>query len=398
MRTCIYCNKQKPEKEFSDEHIWPRRLGGDFLPHEIWRTEDVCKKCNNDCGLFIDGSFIRSWIGRSQLSCGALEYLAGTCKTAAIPLDYLGPLKNVVVPDGQIAEYWVGPCGAIIVHIHPACKDQQWSAYAGGDPRAKGSNAGRAYIALTSESEFWVLVSLESFRSHFDRAERFVVNFKVPPSWPFKEPDRNDPTQEKDMKTVDAVIDAARRGDRLRVSPAISWDLGSRMLAKLGLAVGHKLLGDSYIQTAHAKNLRSFMREANAEKRGFIPVYGSDFMKNGGLLGAERVLRWPGGWVLMVHIIDGKLGLAVISPAGRTMTVLISDDQYLTSILDEKYKQGVVWITVPMAQEAVGPILLPEYLNYQLNKIPHPSLTALASKRRDRNTLPRCRPSENPTE
>jgi ribosomal protein L30 len=59
MKTCIYCDREKADGDFSDEHIWPDALGGDFLPPEIWRTNDVCGQCNSLSGVFVDGSFIR---------------------------------------------------------------------------------------------------------------------------------------------------------------------------------------------------------------------------------------------------------------------------------------------------------------------------------------------------
>jgi len=394
MRTCLYCGEEKPAEAFSDEHIWPDALGGDFLPRDVWRTGDVCQRCNSISGVFIDGAFIRSWMGQAELSNGSFEYLAGKGKTAAIPLDYLGPIQDVPLPEGHVADYWAGPCGANIIHIRPDGGDEQWTTYAGGDPRGKKSKAGRAYMALTSEEEFWLLVSLASFRRHFDRAERFIVNADIPPNWPFKKPDRNDAIQAEDMKTVDAVINANRNGRSICVRPAISFDLGNRMLAKLGLGVGYKLLGAAFLETDYARNLRLGMREANAEKRRLIPVRGSGFLDGQGLGGAEEVLRWSGGWVLMVSIVAGNLGLCTISPSGRSMSVLISHDQTLIATLDPKYADGVVWITVMAAEEAVGPISLVEYLGHQTNTVTVPSLMALASKRGDRAKLPPCRSAD----
>lgn len=394
MRVCIYCGEEKPDEAFSDEHIWPHALGGDFLSHDVWRTDDVCQRCNAISGVFIDGAFIRSWMGQAELSNGSHEYLAGKGKVTALPLDYLGPIQEVPLPEGHVADYWAGPCGANIIHIRPDDGDEQWTTYAGGDPRGKKSKAGRAYMALTSEEEFWILVSLESFRWHFERAERIVVNAEIPPKWPFKKPDLNDAMQAEDMKTVDAVINAGRNGSWLHVRPAISLDLGTRMLAKLGLGVGYKLLGSAFLKTEYAKNLRLGMREANVEKRRRIPVRGSGFLGGPGLGGAEEILKWPGGWVLMLSIVEDKLGLCIISPSGRSMTVLISDDQSLLATLEPKYANGTVWITVPTAKEAIGPILLPEYLGHQTNTAPLPSLVALASKRGDRMKLPPCRSAD----
>jgi hypothetical protein len=348
---------------------------------------DVCQTCNSLSGVFVDAAFIRSWIGKAELSRNSLEYLAGRAQLE----DFLGPIQDVPVPKGHVADYWVGPCGTNIVHIRPDSGDKQWRAYAGGDPRAKKSNAGRAYMALASEERFWILVGLESFRQQFDRAERYVVNMEIPADWPFKNPDKTDPLQEEDMKTVEAVIEAGRAGTLIRVRAVIRFDLANRMLAKLGLAVGYKLFGRSFLETDYAKNLRRGFWEANIEKRRDIPVRGSGFLSQDGIGGAEEVLAWPGGWVLTVNIVEGNLGLSVISPSGRSMTVMVCDDPTLVSRLEGSYRNGGVWITVPAAQDAVGPISLPEYLAHQTDTRALPALIALASKRGDPGTLPPCR-------
>jgi hypothetical protein len=392
MMQCIYCSEEKPSSEFSDEHIWPRALGGDFLPKDVWRTDNVCRRCNSISGVFIDGAFIRSWMGQAELSSGSLDYLAGKEKVSAVPLDYLGPLQDVPVPEGHIADYWAGPCGASIIHIRPNDGEEQWTTYAGGDPRSKKVKAGRAYIALTSEVEFWILVSLESFRRHFDQAELFVVNADIPDGWPFKVPDNSVAVQSDDMKTVEAVIDASRTGSSLRMRSTISLDLGSRMLAKLGLGVGYKLLGTAFLHTEYAKDLRRGMREANAEKRRSIPVRGSGFLDNRGLRGAETILAWPGAWVLLINVVAEELALSVISPSGRSMVVLISDNKELVSTLNLKFREGMVWVTIPAASEAVGPIPLPEYLAHKTDMDAVAQLVALAAKRGDRTKLPPCSP------
>ncbi len=395
VKLCLYCGVEKSEDEFSDEHIWPDALGGDYLPHDVWRTDNVCQKCNSVSGVFVDGAFIRSWIGKAELSSGSFEYLAGRDKAGPIPLDYVGPLENVPLPEGHTADFWVGPCGANIIHIRRDDADEQWATYAGGDPRAKKKKAGRAYIALTSENEFWILVSLASFYRHFDRAERFVVNSEIPTDWPFNAIDKTDPVQAEDMKTVEAVLEAGRTGRWVSARVAISFDLGSRMLAKLGLGVGYNLLGAAFLKSEYAKNLRLAMREANAEKRRSIPVRGSGFVNGVGLGGAEKVLAWPGGWVLMVNNVQGQLVLCVISPSGRSMNILISDDGKLVDTLDPKYRRGLVWITIPATSKAVGPIALPDYLAHQTNTVAELELVELAARRGDKSKLPPCHPHGN---
>ena len=388
MKLCLYCGLEKPNKEFSDEHIWPKALGGDYLPHDVWRTHDVCQGCNSISGLFVDGSFIRSWFGQAELSSGSLEYLAGNGKPSAIPLHYLGPIQNVPVPAGYIADYWVGPCGAIIIHIRPEDDDKQWITYASGNPKVKKLKASRAYMALTSGDEFWSLTSLLSFKRHFDQADRFIVNADFPSEWAFNKPDRSHPVQAEDMKTVDAIIDQSRAGKNVHSQIAVPVDLGNRLLAKLGLAVGYKILGAAFLETDYAVQLRRWMREANAEKRKDISVRCSGIFGGLGLGGAEKILEWAGGWVLMLSLLESSLSLCVVSPSVFLMSVLISDNPTLLDALDPKYKDGIVWITVPIAKEAVGPISLADYLAHQTTDFTLPELVSLAGKRGDPMNLP----------
>jgi HNH endonuclease len=319
VRTCIYCGLDKPDDTFSDEHIWPDALGGDFLP-SLWRTDDVCQNCNNMSGVFVDGSFIKSWLGSAERATGAREYLSlSGPRVGVLPLDYMGPLPDVRTAADEVAEFWAGPCGANIVHVRPSDKEAHWTSYAGGDPRAKKSNAGRAYIALTSENPFWIVVSLASFKAHFKKAECFVVNMDVPQAWSssFKTVDRQNPIQSSDMPAVDAVVSAGRNGTMVRASLVIQLDVGTRFLSKLGLAIGYKLLGAAFLQTNYAQNLRRGFREADANKRKQIPIRGTSFLQQQSLGGAEKTLCWPGGWVLLLKITDQSLMLTVVSPSGK---------------------------------------------------------------------------------
>lgn len=361
MKRCIYCDREKPLADFDDEHIWPDALCGDFLPKDVWRTDDACKTCNNTSGVFVDGAFIRSWFCKAELSHGSFEYLAGHRKAAAVPLNFMGQSVDPPAPQGHVADCWLGPCGANIIHIRPENAEPIWDTYSGGDPRAKKTKAGRAYMGLTTDVPFWVLVCLESFRAHFERAERFVVNAAVPENWPFKNPDRSDPAQAEDMKTVDAFMAKGRNGASVHAQMVVDADLGTRLLAKLGLAIGYKILGPEFLATAYAKTLRAGFREADPKKRRDIQIRGAGILGGNDLSGAEKIVAWPGGWVLMVTIVAEKLGLTVVAPSGPSMMVMICDDPDLVAKAKPAFGDGVVWVTVPLAREAVGPIPLAAY-------------------------------------
>lgn len=71
---CIYCGFDKPESEFTLEHILPRDIGGAACP-DLFKTRRVCGRCNSLSGLFIDGAFLKSWFTKNNQSINAHRYV-----------------------------------------------------------------------------------------------------------------------------------------------------------------------------------------------------------------------------------------------------------------------------------------------------------------------------------
>jgi hypothetical protein len=231
MRTCIYCGTAKSYEEFSDEHIWPDALGGDFLP-PFWRTDDVCGKCNSVSGIFVDGAFIKSVQGSSERGMDALDYLDSKEATGVLPLSYVGTIQNIAAQDGEMVDFWVCAPGANVLHFRKAGEEGLWDAYVGGDPRsqAKRSRAGRVVMALTSAEPFWVFTALSSVRNHFPKADKFVANLGLPPTAKhFKNFDLSDPQQAADHQYFEEFESLNDKGEHLRTR-ASEWKLRSSRL------------------------------------------------------------------------------------------------------------------------------------------------------------------------
>lgn len=398
MKTCIYCGLDKSDDEFSDEHIWPDALGGDFLP-TFWRTDDVCGPCNSMSGVFVDGAFIKSFFVANERSLDALDYLDPEKPTGILPLSYLGIIQNIATEEGEVADFWVCAPGANIIHFRKASEDTTWNAYAGGDPRrqSKRSKAGRVVVAFTSAEPYWIFTALASVKHHFAKAEKFVANLELPPEAKhFRELDPSDPQQAADLRFFEEFRANTARGDRLHNRIAIALGADSRFLAKLALAVGYKLFGARFLATPSGLNLRTAFREANPEKRRLIPIRGSGYLKSVNLGGIEERLRWPGGWVLLLLHHSNALSLTVQPPSGRSMVIQVTDDPELLETLGPEYRDGVAWLTVPQATKAVGPIPFPEYLAHQTGQLPHTELRALEALRGQRDRLPQTGIPEKP--
>ena len=192
------------------------------------------------------------------------------------------------------------------------------------------------------------------------------------------------------MDTVQAIIDVAAKRQRLRNRVTVSVDVGNRLLAKLGLAVGYQLLGKPFLETEYSKTLRTAFREANYEKRKKSLVRGSGYLGNSLGEALEQRLRFPGAWVLLTWRTGGCLGCHVITPSGKTMSVLVCDDPSLVEKIDEVYDDGVIWLTLPALETGIGPLAFPSYIGHQLGEQTLPMLAELEEKRVDFDSLPPC--------
>ena len=115
---------------------------------------------------------------------------------------------------------------------------------------------------MTSTNPHWIALALRSVKAQFKKAKRYIVNAQLPPEWEYlaKPINPNDPDQASDLKVVEFVQDASRNGDYVRHNVKISLDLDHRLLAKLALGLGYKILGPTFLVTEYASLLRQGMR------------------------------------------------------------------------------------------------------------------------------------------
>jgi HNH endonuclease len=190
-RLCIYCNRLKDETDFTLEHIFPESLGGNLCP-DLFRTRDVCGRCNSTCGLFVDAPFIKNWFRTNDEAIAARQYLDPNASDAIEPLVYLGQIPSLVTDAEEVCEVWLAACGARAFHFRSK-DDARYDTYIGGNPINRKSDPGCALLYLTSRQEIWIKVALRSFAAHFRKVELYSGNFVFPegsPDWErFKKPD-----------------------------------------------------------------------------------------------------------------------------------------------------------------------------------------------------------------
>lgn len=88
MKNCIYCHESKPDEEFSLEHVIPQFMGGSHVSDKF-KTRDVCKRCNNNLGLFVDAAFEKEFLVFNNLNASAHAFFDPD-NPSSLPLHCMG--------------------------------------------------------------------------------------------------------------------------------------------------------------------------------------------------------------------------------------------------------------------------------------------------------------------
>jgi len=165
-RKCIYCDKLKPLDSFSFEHVIPQFLGGAQSP-DCLKTHSVCKKCNNDLGLFVDAAFSKEFFVSKALAFQEY-YLFDPNNKSALPYYCMGQADcDIIVnlENNECCEYWIGPFGEQMFWVRP--NEERFYWYTGGNPIKKRKFETRAYFIFSEGAVKDIQLSLISMRELF---------------------------------------------------------------------------------------------------------------------------------------------------------------------------------------------------------------------------------------
>lgn len=370
LKHCIYCNREKSENEFSLEHIWPDSLGGEFLP-DLFKTRKVCTRCNNLCGQFVDGAFIKSMFVQNEIASSANSF-ANPKRPGFLPLSYIGIDKDFPVEQNELCERWIGAAGEHIYHVHE--KDEaQWDSYAGGDIiKRKRKDGGRAYLSLTSAEPYWVVVAVSSFKRAFKNAKRCLTTpSDLTPTMPnydkwlkvFPQPDQNDEKQKRELSYIHS-----QKNRIIHTGSVLDIGYEERFMCKLALSLGYQILGHDFGVSAYAQELRKALWCKDFQERRELKILGSGSFSTPNEIsqGLGQALGICGAWTLTIQALNSLLFAAISSPFQQIRLIVISDDPSLWSDkIKNHYCIGQCYVVAPIIKKAVGPIPLPELITHK---------------------------------
>ena len=250
---CIYCREEKQIDEFSLEHVIPQFLGGNFVSDKF-KTRNVCKKCNNNLGLFVDAAFEKDWLVFNHLKSQMHAFFNPEAPTS-LPLSYMG--HSVINPphmvDGEICEYWLGPLGEQIFWIRPDDENLYW--YAGGNPRTVKKQKTRAYFIFAERSLKNFELALLSFKDAFEgKPVKKIMCTRLEeenilPRIGFSNPD------DIDQERIEFFLESVRGGKEQHFEYHKNIFAENRFIAKLALGILHCLFNKSKFSSKYMEEL-----------------------------------------------------------------------------------------------------------------------------------------------
>lgn len=304
--TCLYCAHEFLSEQSTLEHAIPKFLGGAHAPAQ-YKLKNVCRRCNNDLGSFVDASYAKSWFVTNSLAIAAHKLYDGT-NEVPLPLTCIGPISipDIQMPSGYLSEFWIGPSGETFVWLRPDDEEFYW--FVGGNPRHR-SKESTVYWFPASDDMTRINIGLQSLNAAFkNRKNARRVAGVACSGWP----GNGYPAGFSIPSSIDEANIAVIRKNFSELSSRVSFNLkfDQRFICKMALGVGYGLFGELFLHTDGTVELRRGCWPKNEQDiavRG-TPTFGAaDPIIN-------RFAGYPGAIVL------------TILPAGRDYALMLTID------------------------------------------------------------------------
>ncbi len=387
---CIYCNEEKPESDFSLEHIFPTALGGKSIKSPLFKTKKVCKRCNNLCGLYIDSSFVKNFFVSSQESYSRYFGFYDFESNPYIPFTYLGFVEDIKHPDYKFCETWLWADGSRVFHFHNNSSGG-FDTIAGGDPRKRKSNESSvAYLLGITNNSFWVSLLLKAFHIQFKKSRKFLTNYTISTCIPYI----FDIPVNQDKLIAEQLIDYHNSGDYLKSRLIVDQYFNVRFQAKIALGLGTTLFGEKFAFSEEGDRLRDILWDKEYKKLDDIKPEMLNFFSPSKLAleKAGFVGNFPGSHALYFIIIENSLFFYadLYGESKYLATVLITKnlEKYKHDFID-KYPFGWGYILLPQRDIFIGEFPIEYIIAYNTgDKSYIPKLAKIEKLHRGLDELP----------
>jgi hypothetical protein len=360
-RQCVYCGNLKEDDEFTGEHVIPDAIGGTFEQENPFKLTDVCERCNNVFGLYVDAPFIRSFFTQNNRADSALRIVEPGPKTI-VPLRYMGRQPSLTY-GSKLCDRWLGPTGDSIYHFHePYPEKENWSIAVGPPPGRRELatvDPGLVFFFLRSNNPAWLPTILLSLKNQFPKSTVFLGNdLPAIASWFPPIPDQLQELYQ------DVKADCLNGGSHTLLTHEIHS--GERFVAKVALGLGALFLHQTFRTSESAVLLRRYVREASWAARAEIPVVGTSFFNLDRKI--ADLLKWPAGHLLLLWPWAHRLLLyASFYGTQEAVMVVSSEPEHWQGKIEES---GILYLISPGLRKFVGPKSLSTFLAHHMPSVP----------------------------
>jgi len=384
---CIYCNEEKNINELSLEHIFPSALGGKSIKSELFKTRNVCKRCNNLSGLYIDSIFVKNFFATSLVLFSKYIGYYNFKESPHIPFSYFGFVEYIKHPKFKYCEKWLWLDGSRIYHFHNN-SDKSFKTVAGGDPRKRKNNdAGETYLVGVTNNSFWINLLINAYTRQFKKSKNFFVNYKFPDNQFFSINDIQKSICEK-INQINQI------NKNLEHTLVVQADFNIRFQAKLALGLGNSLFGKKYAQSQEAKHLRDIFWNKDYKKLEKLKPEMMNFFskEKNNLMKISKFIGFPGTHGLFFLIIDNYL-IFYADLYGEqqypVLTVITKNINNYNHKLIKQYPKGWGYILAPQRDIFIGEFDILHMLAYNTgDKSYLPELVELEKLYKSRDELP----------
>lgn len=374
MKICIYCRREKEPSEFSLEHVLPQFIGGAAAP-DFLKIRQVCKRCNNNLGLFVDAGFEKDWIVHNHLRTAAHAFFDPNHPTS-LPFICIG--SSELQPPGmstdEVCELWLGPLGERVYWIRPVDKVLFW--YAGGNPRTVKEKCSRAYFIFSERSNKNILLSWLSFRDCFEgkKIKKILcgtIEGADPATIGFSDADALD---EERIEYFFKCIKDNKNQERGHASMYIDYDI--RFMAKTAIGVAYSLFGDRFLETSYSKELTKALWYRSEDEIPDIK-FGRSMTEDDTML--SKMLGSSNAVTLSVIPNPAGIGINfnISGVLNWVIQMLVSEE--VTDDERNRVGDGFVVILFKSIKKCVV-LDYPEFLAYKLGNIRHEELDSIYSQ------------------
>jgi hypothetical protein len=369
---CFHCDIEKPETDFSLEHIFPDALGGDYCS-DLFFTNRLCRTCNSNTGLFVDGPFIRNFFVSNDEANSALNF-ARLDAPCLLPMRFHCTLEQLFADQDKVLDIWSGPLGGYAYHLRPQSKPED-DYVVGGHPGHRKKKAGVVFISATGCSSFWARNLLISCAEHFEHARRVALNIQFEENSLYRH--YVTATLPEDAAAIERLTNIKDYGDE---GGMIHHHVGfeQRFMAKLALGLGMKRLGDDFLNSESARKLKICVRNSAMETRLQSGILFTEFFHRAEDTDVFSIFSMDGVHTIVLQLMDGRIWMHLMVYGRRPLSISMTDS---TDTWSHKLPQTETYFICPPAGLFAGPILLPDLINHRWGRIVIPELKAIEEKR-----------------